>query len=1851
MTPVSLIAELDAVGVLLWVEAGELRFRAPSGALTDARKATLREHKAALIAHLAEVDALRIDADPAARHAPFPLTDVQAAYLVGRGEAYDYGGVGCHGYVELDLDDDLDPRRVEQAWHRVIGRHEMLRAVVSPSGSQRVLEQVTPPPLVVDDLRGRPAADVDAARDLTRDTLATRRYAPDAWPLYELRLSRADSGSRLHLSLDLLIADFISIRIMLEELDRFIRDPDADLPLPGATFRDVLLAERRLRDLPSRRARRARDRDYWLARVPTLPLAPELPTVERSEAAPPHFRRHALTLPPARWAAFRALAGEHRITPSGAVLAAFAQTIERWSRQDAFCLTVTVLNRPPLHPDIERIIGDFTSVNVLEVRGADGERFDDRARTLQQRLWEDLEHAAFTGIEVLRELAREHARRDLIMPVVFTSTLGIDGSADDAGSEFMRGARLGYGITQTPQVWLDCQAAERGGALYLNWDVRDGVFPTGLIEDAFASFAALLDRLAGDAATWRAADPLALPAATQACRVRVNGTAAPLPDGLLYDGFLEHARRRPDAPAVIDPHGVTSYGALHAQAHTLAEALRAVGCTPGAGECVAIAMDKSAAQIAAALGVQLAGAAYLPLDPHQPAARRDAILADARVRVVLADAAHGEAAWPAGVVALDAVALAARAAAMTPAAAPAPTRVAPDQLAYVIYTSGTTGAPKGVMMSHAATLNTIADLNARFAVGERDRVFGLASLAFDLSVYDIFGTLAAGAALVLPAPDRRGDPSHWAALANTHAVTIWNSVPAQMQMLVSHLDSEPTAAPRALRLAMLSGDWIPVGLPAAIRAHCPDLRIASLGGATEAAIWSIWHDVLDVPADARSIPYGTPLLNQTFHVLDARLRPCPDGVPGELHIGGAGLALGYLHDPERTAARFIDGGRAGLGRLYRTGDLGRYRPDGVIEFLGREDSQVKIRGHRIELGEIEAALQSYPGVAMAAAVTYGETPSERRLAAYVEAQACAPADGRAAGARIDAAARTAGDASVATLDRPALVRWIETADDVARHDMLAALRAAGLFADAHASHDLDAIVARTGTAPEHRRLMRRWLRSLQAAGWIEPAGADGAAWQLRRAPSPDDAARDWDTLQQLESRIHYSAELLRYLRESGAHLPGLLRGEVDPLDLLFPQGKLDTAVAAYNDNLVNRCMNAVVCAAAREIARDATSSGDVRRPLRVLEIGAGVGGTSRALIPALAEFPVDYLYSDVSPFFLNEARERHADTPWVRYGLFDLNHDYVTQGLTAGGWDVIVASNVLHNAKHAPTVIERLRELGAPGCTLIVIEATREIAALMTSMEFQSGLSGFVDERDALDQTFFTREQWQRLFDAAGGELLSAYPEADDPLARVGQVAFVVRLPQTRANLHDTALAEHLRARVPAAMLPSRLEVLPLPLTRNGKVDRAALSARAHAASQPGVAAPVAERPRDDLETRIAALWEAALGRGGLGRDDDFFRAGGDSLLIAQVVARMREHLPEARDWEWDRLMREILRTPTVADAAAALRRGLAPDDAADGSHETTAARSPLVVLAPARRPDARLHVVLHDGSGTLAPYRALLPLLIDAPERSGEIVGLTVPDAATYLARDPAELIASLAADYADLLLARGARHVHLIGYCMGGLLANELGRVLLERGATLDPVTVISSDRFRFRIDDDLLLERAFGGLLGADIEAAGHAVDDAQLERALRAVRARHGEHLPAGCLAALDGDGEHGAVGDCYARLARQPAGERLAALAKTVSTRAWEVTPDQVQALFRVFRHSLEAVARYRPEPFVGDLHLLQDDEALHFLPGLQPDMRSFWNEIALGGLAIEQIDGNHLSCLQPPHVGAVAARVLPREAA
>jgi amino acid adenylation domain-containing protein len=446
--------------------------------------------------------------------------------------------------------------------------------------------------------------------------------------------------------------------------------------------------------------------------------------------------------------------------------------------------------------------------------------------------------------------------------------------------------------------------------------------------------------------------------------------------GLLHHGFEAMADRTPDALAVVSPTDRLTYGQVERRANHLAARLLGLGARRDT--LVAVVAEKGWEQVVATLAVLKAGAAYLPVDADLPRERLWQLLELGGVEVVLTQPGLVDALpWPPG---LEIVPVAGE----DPAGEVARPEVAcaPDALAYVIFTSGSTGLPKGVMIEHRAALNTVADINRRFAVGPGDRVLGLSSLSFDLSVYDIFGTLAAGGALVLPAPSAARDPQAWVELIARERVTVWDTVPALLEMLVSHLEETEGRLGRQLRLAMLSGDWIPLNLPERLWRVAEQARVVSLGGATEASIWSIHYPVEKVDPGWESIPYGRGLENQRWYVLDDDLRPCPPMVTGELYIAGEGLARGYWRDPERTRERFLVHPGGGE-RLYRTGDLGRLRGDGVIEFLGRKDTQVKIHGFRIELGEIEAVLRRHPAVRQAVAVALGDPRRLDRIAAFV----------------------------------------------------------------------------------------------------------------------------------------------------------------------------------------------------------------------------------------------------------------------------------------------------------------------------------------------------------------------------------------------------------------------------------------------------------------------------------------------------------------------------------------------------------------------------------------------------------------------------------------------------------------------------------------------------------------------------------------------------------------------------------------------------------------------------------------------------------------------------------------------------
>lgn len=443
----------------------------------------------------------------------------------------------------------------------------------------------------------------------------------------------------------------------------------------------------------------------------------------------------------------------------------------------------------------------------------------------------------------------------------------------------------------------------------------------------------------------------------------------------IHQLFEEQVHKTPVNIALKQGHRELSYSRLNQLANQLAFHLIEKGVQQG--ENIGLITDRNFEMIIGMFAILKAGAAYVPVDPEYPENRKAYILQNSGISKVVCDSVNR---LPESLHTIQQFSIHDDVLAGYPDTNPA-LNIDSVQLAYTIYTSGSTGQPKGVMIEHHAAVNLIEWVNSTFDVGADDRLLFITSMCFDLSVYDIFGILASGGTLVIVKQEEVQDVKQLKRLLTEEKITFWDSVPTTMNYLVEELENY---SQQQLRLVFLSGDWIPVQLPDKIKQHFPHAQVISLGGATEGTVWSNYYPVNTVEESWTSIPYGVPITNNFFYVLDEDFGLVPRGVVGELFIGGTGVARGYANDSEKTSYSFVaDPYRKELGgRMYRTGDLGKMMPDGNLEFLGRKDNQVKIRGYRVELGEIESCLNKHERIREAVVNVITDSNNIRQLCAY-----------------------------------------------------------------------------------------------------------------------------------------------------------------------------------------------------------------------------------------------------------------------------------------------------------------------------------------------------------------------------------------------------------------------------------------------------------------------------------------------------------------------------------------------------------------------------------------------------------------------------------------------------------------------------------------------------------------------------------------------------------------------------------------------------------------------------------------------------------------------------------------------------
>ncbi|OZV80550.1 non-ribosomal peptide synthetase [Micromonospora echinospora] len=876
----------------------------------------------------------------------------------------------------------LDVDALRTALATIVARHGALRTTFAESGGEpvQVVHPTGVPDLAVVDLTGLPAADRDAEATRLVWEQARTPFDLTAGPLLRVVVVRTDTD-RHHLSLCLhhIVSDAWSLGVLFRELDTAYAAALAGEPA-------------RLPELPTQYADFAvwqRDRlagdtlrgqlDHWLAHLRGAPALLSLPTdrprpTSRSQRGAAHY----LTLPAevtSRVEEFGRTAG---VTLFMTLLAGFQAVLSRHSGQDDIVVGTPVAGRD--HPDLEGLIGFFVNTVALRVSTAGSPSLRELVGRVREVALTGLGNAELPFEKLVEELQPD---RSLAHAPVFQAQLVLQNAPYD-------GFRLTGCTASTLEV--DSGSAkfdltlvgERtgDGALRLAFEYDTALFDVATVDRLGRHLCTLLAAAVADPDRPLDRIPLLGGAELRQALVEWNATDRPLPEVSSVLDLLPTGPAAPGSPpAVTGPDGQLDRPDLHRWAGRIARRLRAAGVGPDTP--VGICLDRGVGMVAAVLGVWRAGAGYLPLDPALPAERLRFMLADSGARVVLTSRAVADRlagvldAAPTVLLLDDTGAHTGTSGTVDDAAGtdePDPAAPHPDALAYLLYTSGSTGRPKGVAVPHRAVLNLLTSFRADLDLGPGDLLAAVTTLSFDISVVELVLPLMCDVPLLVVGADETADgPALRRRLAES-GTTVLQATPATWRLLLAAGGVPPT-----VRLRLTGGEALPRDLADALLADGASLW--NCYGPTETTVYSSAGPVPPAPA---VVTIGRPIANTRLHLLDEAFQPVPVGVVGELYVGGTGVARGYHGRPGLTADRFVPdpfADRPGA-RLYATGDLARRRPDGTVEYLGRADHQVKVRGFRIEPGEIETLLRARDEVADAVVTAWTGGDGDVRLVAY-----------------------------------------------------------------------------------------------------------------------------------------------------------------------------------------------------------------------------------------------------------------------------------------------------------------------------------------------------------------------------------------------------------------------------------------------------------------------------------------------------------------------------------------------------------------------------------------------------------------------------------------------------------------------------------------------------------------------------------------------------------------------------------------------------------------------------------------------------------------------------------------------------
>ncbi|SDY37521.1 non-ribosomal peptide synthetase [Lachnobacterium bovis] len=1364
------------------------------------------------------------------------LTDVQFAYMAGRNENIYLGGVSTHFYIEFDR--KLVPEKLELAVNKLIKKQEMMRAYISDDGTQTILDKVPYYKVKCEQLDKMLEEDKQKVLSEYRKNTSNRIFELGKWPMFEFHLFKLDSNMyRLAIDFDMMIVDGMSTELIIQEILHFYEDgEDEKLKYNFSDYLDYKFQKNE--DL------KEKEMDFWNERIEDFISGPFLNKVDNDLPTVPQFDYVEQIIDKQDWDKIKVQLKKQRILPSIYLLTSYAKTVSKWMNCNRITINMTISDRKgEKGMNLSGVIGDFTKIIPIDFDFTIHNDIYEICRITQQKISLYKKHLNCNMLAFAKEVCnKDGVKNKAAFPFVFTGMF-FD-LAKQGWNDF--GERV-YQVSQTPQVLLDNQITLKSGELTVHWDFPKQYWIKDKLKKMQDYFMEIVLNGKSDSLKNYTMDFLKKYNNTKKNDYYVSPIAM----------IKKQAVVKPDDTAIMTKDSELTYEELDEMSTKEANYLiEKYGYKKG----FIIEDERHYTTIVHMLAVAKTGGFYVPIQTDLPSNRKHYIMEKSEAEAVLTRETYNEKNINSYSTENNFV------------------EENPDDLLYVIYTSGTTGQPKGVKITRKAMMNTVLDINNRFQVKNDDTFICISSFGFDLSVYDVFGALIKGASIFIH--DSRENVYDMIKEIDEFKISVWNTVPAIMQLLVNELDENYINT--TLRLVLLSGDWISIDLINRIKSKFINAQIISLGGATEASIWSIYFPIKSIESQWKSIPYGYPLSNQKMYILGYDKDPLPKGVEGDIYIGGDGLSLGYQNDEEKTNLAFIN--HPVLGRLYYTGDRGYFSEAGYMVFCGRYDGQVKIHGNRIELGEIETCIKKLPNIVSAIAQVVSLDENVKKLFAYY-----VPSEnGKYDVEWIDNTSQK--QKLVLDEKQKKLPSHITVEEYVDMTDALEKVSSAiinnafyklDFFTREGQIYSIDELFLSGRVVKKYNKLLNQWADVLAKEEKISKI-KEG----IYKVKNPLKEVNVDELYHDIKNKrgISYWKGSFEFLDLCNKNVINILKADVNPLTILFPEGETNRAENIYRSNPVAEYMNMLTASIIEEYVKNWNK----KRQIRILEFGAGTGGTTKSILERVEKYEVDYTFTDISTFFTEKAKEQFKQYDFVKYGIFNIDELPQKQGYSEESFDIIIGANVLHDAMVIKKTLKNFRYLLSKEGLLVALEVTTNKIFHKVSIGFIEGFSGYNDERLKKNEPLLTVKEWKNQMKECGFTNVQSYPNNNSVANAFEQHVMCCYASSKREYTSEKELLKNLKNNLPPYMIPDKIYSLyELPLNKNSKVDFKELPFDFKSTSKDNskIVKPVTrtEKLLHEIMCEILDYQELSI-------DANIFTLGADSLKSISIITRLKKH-------------------------------------------------------------------------------------------------------------------------------------------------------------------------------------------------------------------------------------------------------------------------------------------------------------------------------------------------------------------------